>query len=216
VTGTPARHRSATARPDSRHPTSATLLLVAVLTGACGAFAWTTGIRPAPPPHPSPVALALVAPPPSHSTERSVPTEIDIADIGVRADVESLVRNPDGTLATPQNWNDAGWYSQGVTPGDPGPAVVVGHRDSAAEGPAVFWRLGELTPGELVTVTESDGNTNTFTVQSLERVAKSDFPTDEVYGPSAHRLLRLITCTGDFDYDARSYVDNLVVTAREV
>jgi hypothetical protein len=125
-------------------------------------------------------------------------------------------RSADGTLATPQNWNDAGWYAEGVVPGEPGPAVIVGHRDSAAAGAAVFYRLGDLSPGADVTITERDGSVSHFIVQSMQQVAKADFPTDEVYGPSAHRLLRLITCTGDFDFDAGSYLDNLVVTARAV
>jgi hypothetical protein len=34
-----------------------------------------------------------------------------------------------------------------------------------------------------------------------------------VYGPTALPELRLITCTGDFDRSAHSYLDNLVVTA---
>jgi hypothetical protein len=216
VTDGSARHRRSTERRRPARPQSVTLLLAALFTGACGAFAWTTGVHPtAPPPNPSPVALSAPAPP-GRSIEQSVPAHIDIADIGVSADVESLSLNGDGTLATPQNWNDAGWYSEGAAPGDPGPAIVVGHRDSAAAGPAVFYRLGELSPGALVTITESDGNTYNFAVESLKQVAKSDFPTGEVYGPSEHRLLRLITCTGGFDYTTRSYVDNLVVTARAV
>jgi sortase (surface protein transpeptidase) len=214
----PRHRRPAVPRASRTSPSapSATLLLAALFTGACGAFAWTTGVHLSSPPPRAPSPVALSAPLPGRSIERSVPARIDIPAIGVAADVESLDLNSDGTLATPQNWNDAGWYSKGVTPGDPGPAVIVGHRDSAADGAAVFFRLGELSPGTLVTVTESDGNTNTFAVESLDRVAKSDFPTEEVYGPSAHRLLRLITCTGAFDYAARSYVDDLVVTARAV
>jgi sortase (surface protein transpeptidase) len=160
--------------------------------------------------------VALVQPAISPPDSGGLPARIDIADIGLSAAVESLVRTEEGTLATPQNWNDAGWYAEGVAPGEPGPAVIVGHRDSAADGAAVFYRLGELTPGADVTITERDGSTTHFIVQSLQQVAKADFPTDEVYGPSAHRLLRLITCTGDFDFDAGSYLDNLVVTARAV
>jgi sortase (surface protein transpeptidase) len=190
-------------------------MLAALVTGACGAFAVATGAYPSAAP-PAPTPVALVAPAVSSPDDGSAPARLDIAAIGVSTDVEALDRNADGTLATPQNWNDAGWYAAGVVPGEPGPAIIVGHRDSKAAGAAVFYRLGELTPGADVTITERDGTTSHFVVDDLQQVAKADFPTDRVYGPSAHRLLRLITCIGDFDFDAHSYVDNLVVTAHAV
>jgi sortase (surface protein transpeptidase) len=161
-------------------------------------------------------SVALVAAAPSQPSDTSAPARIDIDRIGVSTNVEALARNPDGTMATPHDWNDVGWYAEGVQPGRPGPAILVGHRDSAADGPAVFFRLGELSPGDELTITEKDGTARRFAVVALEQVAKSAFPTGEVYGPSTQSLLRIITCTGGFDYDARSYLDNLVVTARAV
>lgn len=219
MTHAPPRHRRGPDQASTDRRRNTTLLLAALLTGACGAFASSTesAAVPAAAAATSVAAPVAIAPPsPSHPDDAVLPARIDIADIGVSADVESVVRNGDGTLATPQNWNDAGWYAEGVVPGEPGPAVIVGHRDSAADGAAVFYRLGELTPGDDVTITERDGSTSHFVVDSLQQVAKSDFPTEQVYGPSAHRLLRLITCIGDFDFAARSYVDNLVVTAHAV
>src|SRR3978361_268168 len=90
----------------------------------------------------------------------------------------------DGTLATPRKWNAAGWYAEGVVPGESG------RRSSSA---TVTRRpperrcsigLGELTPGSDVTVTERDGSTNHFVVQVLQQVANADFPTDQVHGGS--------------------------------
>jgi sortase (surface protein transpeptidase) len=220
VTHAQPRHRRPPDPASAGRRRNTTLLLAALLTGACGAFATSTGSAAVPPAaaaSPAAAAPAAVTPsPPGRPDDSGLPAHIDIADIGVSADVEPVVRNADGTLATPQNWNDAGWYAEGVVPGEPGPAVIVGHRDSAADGAAVFYRLGELAPGADVTITERDGSTGHFVVDSLQQVAKSNFPTEQVYGPSAHRLLRLITCIGDFDFDARSYVDNLVVTAHAV
>jgi hypothetical protein len=193
------------------------MFLAAVLTGACGAFAWTAGTTAI---HvrlpPSAPGFELVAATPSSRSDWHAPARIDIDRIGVSSSVEPLTRNPDGTMATPYDWNSVGWYSEGVLPGQPGPAILVGHRDSAADGPAVFFRLGELTPGDEFTVTEKDGTAHHFAVIALEQVAKSAFPTNEVYSPSTQPLLRLITCTGSFDSSAGSYRDNLVVTARAV
>ena len=93
-----------------------------------------------------------------------------------------------------------------------GPAVLAGHVDSTA-GPAVFWRLRDLAPGDEVLVDRADGTTARFTVTRVERHPKDAFPTDEVYGPTTGAELRLITCGGEFDRAARSYRDNVVVFA---
>jgi len=47
-------------------------------------------------------------------------------------------------------------------------------------------------------------------------VPKDEFPTFAVFGATADDVLRLVTCAGDFDRGARSYVDNLVVHASRV
>ena len=48
----------------------------------------------------------------------------------------------------------------------------------------------------------------------MQSYPKDQFPTAAVYGPTPVPELRLITCTGEFDRAAHSYLDNLVVTAR--
>jgi sortase (surface protein transpeptidase) len=126
--------------------------------------------------------------------------------------LQRLHRATDGVLQTPSHWQVAGWYADGVRPGDVGPAVIAGHIDSVS-GPAVFYRLRELTRGDAVVVTRADGSHVRFVVASSQHYPKSRFPTEAVYGPTAVPVLRLVTCTGAFDAVARSYVDNLVVTA---
>ncbi|WP_164983968.1 sortase domain-bontaining protein, partial [Cellulomonas endophytica] len=109
-------------------------------------------------------------------------------------------------------WQRAGWYREGVVPGDVGPAVVAGHVDSS-DGPAVFVGLERLAPGDPVVVTLSDGSTRTFLVDDALRAPKAEFPTSEVYRTTPTPQLRLITCDGDFDRTTGHYVDNLVVRA---
>ena len=45
----------------------------------------------------------------------------------------------------------AGWYSLGPTPGEVGPAVVLGHVDGY-RNPGIFYRLHELVPGDDVEI----------------------------------------------------------------
>ena len=140
------------------------------------------------------------------------PARLEIPAIGVSTPLVRLGRLPDGSIEVPHAWNTAGWYDQGPRPGQPGPAVLLGHVDSKT-GPAVFYRLRDLRPGDIVRVGLTDGRTLVFRVQRTERYPKDKFPTQAVYFPTLDRELRLITCGGDFDYAKGSYVDNIVVYA---
>jgi hypothetical protein len=80
-------------------------------------------------------------------------------------------------------------------------------------GPAVFFRLRALRPGDTVRVGLADGRILVFRVQRVERYPKDKFPTEAVYLPTLNRELRLITCGGDFDYARGSYRYNIVVYA---
>ena len=112
----------------------------------------------------------------------------------------------------PEDAKRAGWYSQGPAPGDDGPAVIVGHVDSF-RGPGVFARVSTLVPGDAVDVRRADGSVAAFVVQRVETFAKRDFPTEAVYQGDGTTSLRLITCGGEFDSAAKSYLSNVIVFA---
>ena len=138
------------------------------------------------------------------------PVRLRIPALQVDTPLERLGRQPDGTIAVPESPNIAGWYVAGPRPGQPGPAVILGHVDSI-NGPGVFFRLDQLSPGAAVEVDRADGTTAGFRVVSVSRVPKTNFPSDLVYSPTLQPSLRLVTCGGSFDYRARSYRDNVIV-----
>ncbi|WP_432828989.1 class F sortase [Dactylosporangium sp. CA-092794] len=139
------------------------------------------------------------------------PTRLRIAALGVDTPLEDLEMGGSGALASPKEYGEAGWFAGGTVPGDPGPAVLAGHVDSKT-GPAVFYRLHELKPGDTVSVLRGSGWL-TFRVTASEHYAKAQFPSAKVYGPTPVPELRLITCGGSFDQSRHSYRDNLVVYA---
>jgi sortase (surface protein transpeptidase) len=141
------------------------------------------------------------------------PTRLSIPAAGIDAPIIPLGLNRDGTLAVPVDFGVAGWYRLGPRPGKPGSAVIVGHLDSTS-GPAVFYRLGKLSPGDLVRVSWPSGSSVRFRVYAVREYAKSAFPTSLVYGSMKSPELRLITCGGPFDESAGHYLDNVVVFAR--
>lgn len=176
----------------------------------------TTAATGTPPASPSPVPVPTTpaAPEPDLGPilAASVPVALDIPSIGVHTrGLVPLNVGPDAVLPPPADPATAGYYAGGPTPGQLGPAVIAAHVDSRS-GPAVFYRLGELTAGALVHVTRQDGSVATFTVDAVRRYAKAQFPTQLVYGSGTDRAeIRLITCGGAYDRSTGHYVDDVVV-----
>jgi hypothetical protein len=150
--------------------------------------------------------------------DRSVPVAITIPHIKVRAEIISLGLTSAGAVEVPSLNTPflTSWYNKGPSPGSPGAAVIFGHVDSSAVGPAVFYRLGDLRPGDLVYVTLKDGRTALFRVYSAALYSKAEFPDNTIYSYTSWPSLRLITCGGDFDYSTGHYLSNTVVFAQYV
>jgi len=187
-------------------------LTLAMALGACG--------EPPARPEASPsttVAPATTTPAAPSSTRPpsrpSPPVRVEIPAIGVSSRLVRLGLNADGTMQVPGDYNLAGWFTGGAMPGQEGPAVISGHVDSKT-GPAVFYRLRGLRPGDTVRVQRAAGDWLAFEVTGTARYAKAAFPTEAVFGPVTGPVLRLITCGGDFDRASGHYLDNMVVTAR--
>ncbi|MDQ4029174.1 MAG: class F sortase, partial [Actinomycetota bacterium] len=140
------------------------------------------------------------------------PERIRIPVIGVNSRLEELGQNANGTVEVPEDWDVAGWFEGGARPGQRGPAVILGHVDSRS-GPAVFYRLRELTPGDKILIDQRDGRTAAFIVDRTERRPKTRFPTTDVYFPTLRPVLRLVTCGGSFDESSGHYRDNVIVFA---
>jgi hypothetical protein len=195
-----------------RRPLPAVRRLLAATAVAGGvAAAWP----PSAPEPPAPAAVVPVVVAAGTGSAAAEPVGVRIPAIGVTAPLDRLGLDADGALRPPAGDDRAGWYTGSSAPGDVGPAVLAGHVDSRS-GPAVFWRLRDLVPGDEVVVDRADGTAVRFTVTTVEVAPKADFPTAAVYGPTPRAELRLVTCGGAFDRSARSYTDNVVVTALRV
>ena len=150
----------------------------------------------------------------SNQFARSNPVLLEIPALNIQTSfVPPLVLQSDQTVSVPDSYTEVGWYSGGATPGEVGPAVILGHVDSK-DGPAIFYPLGQLREGDDIVVTRADGTVATFTVTKLQRYPQSNFPTQDVYGPTNEAVLRLVTCTGTFNRGEQKYSHNLVVFAK--
>ncbi|MCX5142693.1 class F sortase [Streptomyces sp. NBC_00338] len=145
---------------------------------------------------------------------RSLPTRLKIPAIAVDAPFTPLAIGASGRLDAPppNDRNLAGWFKEGVTPGERGASIVAGHVDTMT-GPAVFLQLRFLRPGATVDITRADGSVATFKVDTVETFSKAKFPDKRVYADTPDAQLRLITCGGNYDKKAKDYEDNVVVFA---
>lgn len=143
----------------------------------------------------------------------AAPVSITVSAISVASPLLVLGKNADGTLEVPpldEPESRAGWYRNSPEPGTLGPAIILGHIDSARYGPGVFYELGALATGDTVEVTRDDGTVAVFTIDAVRSYKKAEFPTDEVYGNIDHAGIRLITCGGAFDAASRDYDSNII------
>jgi hypothetical protein len=147
------------------------------------------------------------APPPAAA--RSVPVALRIPAIGVAVSLSTLGLNPDRTVQVPTNYQQPGWFKLGPSPGQVGSAVILGHVDDR-RGPAVFFRLGSLKAGDTVEVSLADGVVARFEVTAVAMYPKKQFPAQQVYASHGYSALQLVTCGGQFDKHAGSYLSNVV------
>lgn len=173
---------------------------------------------PTPPPAPTAAPTATPAPPTPVPTLVPIapPVRLSIPVIGVDAEIERVGLTPDGAMDVPKGPWTVGWYAPGPPAGELGNAAMAGHVDYRSVGPAVFWRLRELAPGDEVIVHRADGSGRRFVVTGVRAYYTDDIPLQEVFGASERPGLNLITCTGQFSASAREYDRRLIVYTEAV
>ena len=140
------------------------------------------------------------------------PVGLAIESAGIDAGIESL-RVVDGAMQDPTGPWEVAWYENLGGLGKIGNVVMAGPIDYWNVGPAVFYNLSTLQPGDEIVVTGNDGNSYPYTVDWVRQYDSASVPLDEVTGPTAAQSLTLITCGGAFDYTNGHYLQRTVVRA---
>lgn len=137
-----------------------------------------------------------------------------LAAVGAEAEVVDVGVDALGEMEVPLDVSTVGWYRFGPAPGaDTGSSVLSGHVDDREQGRGAFYRLSDLEPGDPVEVDLADGSVAAYRVTDVERIAKEELPVEVLFARDGAPRLTLVTCGGDFDRAARSYRENVVVTA---
>ena len=174
----------------------------------------------APTPLPPPAAAVVVPDIPTQRTELVpavavvVPVRVQVPDAGIDVSIEPVGVLGSGEMQLPADTRVAGWYEYGPAPSSAaGTTILAAHVDSLAYGLGPFSKLKSIDAGAAAIVTTADGTTHPYTITAIDRVAKTDISLDAVFDRTGASQLVMITCGGQFDYDTRHYLDNVLVTA---
>jgi LPXTG-site transpeptidase (sortase) family protein len=189
------------------------VLAACLLTVTCSSATLSTG-RPqlaarANPPSAGAEAIGELTPAPP--LPDASPLRLLIPRISVDATVEARGLDAQRNLATPGDFNNVAWFNQGPPPGGPGNAIINGHVNWWT-GSAVFTRLGEVKPGDRVTVVRRDGNPVNFRVSGVRTLAATARDAS-LFAANSASTLTLITCSGPWDVALGTDAQRLLVTA---
>jgi sortase family protein len=142
----------------------------------------------------------------------AAPTRVIIAALDIDGPVIPVGVNADSQLDVPPDARTLVWYRNGPSPGNPGSAVIAGHLNWRGTN-GIFARLDEVPVGATITVVYDDGSQQDFIASTVELVPKPAVAINGTFAREGERLLRLVTCGGEFEKAVRSYRSNVVVTA---
>ena len=176
---------------------------------------------------PQPSATPAAIPPSTAAIDRIV-----IPKFGVDAPVIVLGLDEDNVMESPDEPCDAGWYDFTSRPGSGSNAVFSGHVDwfnlgssgckceetggCGGAGPAVFWNLKDLEQDDLIEVRLQDGTVYQYRVIARTQVDPDTADIGKIVGPTEREVITLITCGGQFDFEARHYSERVIVRAERV
>lgn len=148
----------------------------------------------------------------------AAPERLLIPEIDVDAPVELQTVQTNGVMPIPSGPEVVSVYDLSLYhPGEEhrvgfgGNGIFSGHVDYIDYGPAVFWDLSELEPGDEVEVRLEDGTVYRYAVVWNERWPLEEISWDKVFETNGRDAVTLITCAGS--WDGREYSDRRVVRA---
>lgn len=145
------------------------------------------------------------------------PKKIVIPAITVDALLQNVGVDQNQQIAVPNNIHIAGWFVDSVRPGEKGLSIIDGHVNGRATDAGVFKDLPNLKIGDELTIVYGDDSKQSFKVYSFQSY-KTDDAASVLFSqiPSIERQLNLITCTGNYDREARSYSERQIVVLQAI
>ena len=144
--------------------------------------------------------------------------ELILPSAGIRAAVVQVGLTPDGAMGAPDNPFVVGWFNRSAVPGEPGNALLGGHRDyqdrDGNVDVGVCWKLDETRVGDqLIMYDQSANHYYVYDIVDTVTVRPESKEAVKYLSQTRESVVTLITCAGDFDEDTHSYSERIVVVA---
>lgn len=144
------------------------------------------------------------------------PKKITISPIDVQAYIQKVGVDQNKEVAVPTNLFLVGWFVDTVRPGQKGLSLIDGHV-SGRRNDGVFKNLHKLKKGDQYSVELGNNKTISYRVIDKKSVKVSEavsvmFSQD----PTVSHQLNLVTCSGSYDAQNRSYDERLVVMSEQI
>lgn len=142
-----------------------------------------------------------------------LPNHLYIPSINVFAQIMPVGVTEDGRMDVPKDTEIVGILQPGVLAGAKGNVIMDGHVDSYT-GPAIFFNLKKLRPGDTIIVSNKTGQRLSYVVESVESFITAEAPLERIFGDTDEHRLNLITCTGKYSRKKKEHEMRLVVFAK--
>lgn len=151
----------------------------------------------------------------SPSVPGEKPVKLVIPSLNINAKVQYVGIGKSGNMAVPYGYTDVGWYRYGPLPGQIGSAVFDGHVDNGLGVAAVFKHVGDIKIGDEIDVITEKGNKIPFKVTDVAQYGYKDKTANQkIFIENKDALIRLITCTGTWVSNEKTYDHRIVVTGK--
>ncbi len=145
------------------------------------------------------------------------PRILSIDTINVKARVLPMSINASDSIQAPANSNDAGWYTGSAKPDESGAIFIDGHA-SGATRMGLFAYLDTLKEGDKVSLEKGDGGILKYKVVHVDIIPLGEIDMKKVLLPynGVTKGLNLMTCTGAWVPDGKTYDHRVVVYTEQV
>ena len=153
---------------------------------------------------------------PSSGPDYSTSWELLLPTARIRADIVQVGRTARGAIGAPDNPFVIGWFNVGAEPGEPGNAILAGHRDyediDGNVGTGVCWELNRVKVGDQMVIRDAEQNI-AWVYEVTEAVTLDPYDPDSAryLASTDESVVTLITCTGAFNPQTHTYSHRLVI-----
>lgn len=153
----------------------------------------------------------------SYKVAADLPRVVKIDKIKVRARVMQMGVNADGSMQSPINIYDAGWYTGSVKPGQLGATTIIAHANGPSS-PGLFDNLGKLVAGDEINIESGAGKIFKYQVVAAETVALDKVDMNKFLRPvdGVGEGLNLMTCSGNWVQSSRTRDHRTIVYTKRV